>query len=186
MKTTQDDARENLQVKVFNLHQTKGRSNKYVHDAECTIGNKTYRIELKSCDASKNQVSTSREFGIKKINEWKTNHAFIFSKFEKTKVGIKLIKHIYCTPDMLQPFFDKVMKKLDSGVAGRAGLKDWSDAKTILENAGFEATNKIEQTVVRGAKLNDPRISWKNIESWGIVIDSNNPAKHLRMLLEAK
>ena len=47
---TQDDARENLQIKIFGL-QKKSNSNRgssYLPDASITVGGKSYDIELKT------------------------------------------------------------------------------------------------------------------------------------------
>ncbi len=183
-KGAQDDSRENKQIEVFHLSGTGGRSNKYLHDAECVVDKKTYKIELKSCASSKNQVSTSRQFSLKKIEEWKRNDCFIFSRWDDSKESVHFIEHVFCTPAMLEPFFKKVAKKLNAGIAGRAGLGDWERAKQVLlENNLHKEAKKLEGTILIGVALNDPRISWKNIKLWGIQINNSEPDKHLRQLL---
>ena len=183
----QDDSRESKQIEIFKLKSTGGRSNKYIHDAECVSDTKTYKVELKSCAASKNQVSTSRQFSAKKITEWKKNDGFVFSKWDDTKKNVEFIEHVFCTPDMLEPFFENVTRKLNDGIAGRAGLQDWQKAKEVLlKNNLLAEAEKLEGTILIGIALNDPRISWKNIKKWGIPINNSEPDTHLRELLNNK
>tara|TARA_Y100000310_G_C20560834_1_gene752985 strand:- start:264 stop:836 length:573 start_codon:yes stop_codon:yes gene_type:complete len=185
MRTTQDDGRENKQIKLFGLTAAKGRSNKYTSDASWTHNGKKYMVELKSCDAVKGHVSTSREFGIDKIEAWKTNDGFVFSRFEKTERGIKFTKHVHCTHEQLRPFFDKQIEKQNKGTARRgAGLDVWPRIRGMLEECfAPDEVAKIEKTYRRGTKLNDPKISWSKLEEWGTVLDAQDPRKHLRELL---
>ena len=185
MRPTQDDGRENQQIKLFGLAPEKGRSNKYTSDASWTHNGKKYLVELKSCDVTKLKISTSRDFGRHKIEDWKINDGFIFSQFRKTEEHAELTgKHIFCTYEQLRPFFDKQIKKQNEGVADRAGLSEWEGVSAILEeHLTPRQTERIKKTFEWGTKLNDPRMKWLNLEEWGTVLDPRDPRKHLRELL---
>ena len=170
-RTTQDDSRENRQVEIFGLTATKGRSNKYIPDATVEIDNKTYNLELKTSNIEKKAVSTARDFGENKIEAWKENDAFIFSQYEKTDDGFKFIEHWFLTYSDLNPFFDKIKQKINDGHAGRIGLEHYKKARAILESKKFPELEKLDKAVLWGTKLNDPRISWGDIERWGQKIE---------------
>ena len=157
MRTTQDDGRENKQIKLFGLTAAKGRSNKYTSDASVTYNGKKYMLELKSSDVTKGNISTSRDFGRDKIEAWKINDGFIFSQFRKTEEGDELTG---------------------------AGLSEWEGVYDILEEhlTPREAA-RIERTFEWGTKLNDPKMRWSKLKEWGTLLDAQNPRKHLRELL---
>ena len=83
MPQTQDDKREKAQIELFDLVETKGRSNKYLHDATLNLNGRMYRIELKTSDTEKGVVSTSRVVKLEKLEEYE-NLWWIFSKYYKT------------------------------------------------------------------------------------------------------
>ena len=56
MRVTQDDARENDQIRLFGLTPLQGRSNKYIPDATVVVGGIEHLIELKTSDIAKKQV----------------------------------------------------------------------------------------------------------------------------------
>ena len=60
IRTTQDDARENEQIRLFGLTPLQGRSNKYIPDATLGRMESSTKIELKTSDIVKKQVSTAR------------------------------------------------------------------------------------------------------------------------------
>ena len=185
MRTTQDDGRENKQIKLFGLTAAKGRSNKYTSDASVTYNGKKYMLELKSSDVTKGNISTSRDFGRDKIEAWKINDGFIFSQFRKTEEGDELTgEHVFCTHEQLRPFYDKQIEKQNEGVADRAGLSEWEGVYDILEEhlTPREAA-RIERTFEWGTKLNDPKMRWSKLKEWGTLLDAQNPRKHLRELL---
>ncbi len=184
MRVTQDDGREVRQIKLFKLKAGKGRSNRYTSDATKTINGKTYVLELKSCDVAKGQISTSREFGEEKIKDWETNDGFLFSQFKKTKDGFEFVRHVFCTPEQLRPFFDKQIEKQKAGVADRAGLDEWVEVGELLvETVGREKAERLEKTFKRGTRLNDPRLSWKKVEKWGTLLSADDPHGHLKKIL---
>ena len=189
MRTTQDDSRENEQIKIFKLTPYKGRSNKYTPDAYVKIKGKKYDIELKTRDIKKSGVSTSREFSIQKIEEWKKNDAFIFSSYEKLPNGFIFHQHVFCTAKQLKPFFDKQEKKQNEGHAGRVGLKKYNEEyRHLLVKGGLDkpTLEKFDKTILQGTKLNDPKISWKDIINWGTMMDNKRLDAHLRELLVGK
>ena len=186
-RPTQDDSRENKQIEIFNLIPGPGRSNKYVEDATVEIKNKTYKIELKTSDAARRKISTSRDFGQNKIDSWKTVDAFIFSLFNKTDGGFEFVEHYFLKPINLEPFFEHVVDKINKGVGGRAGLALWKDeVKPILKSSNLPKStiDAMEITVTWGTKLNDPRINWDKLKEWGgVKMDNNRLSEHLRELL---
>jgi hypothetical protein len=183
--TTQDDVREQLQLESFGLRPYgKGRSNKYVPDA--TLDGFDVRIELKSSDVTKGKISTCREFGLKKLEQYR-QVVFIFSQYQKSKTGVKLLKHVFCTPDQLEPFFEKVESNIrkPSPRSIFGGLDEWDTAKAYLECSGFTGDIKrLANTFERGTRQNDPRLKWADAEAWGTVIDNDRLQDHLRELLE--
>ncbi len=186
MRTTQDDSRENEQIKIFKLMPYKGRSNKYTPDAYLQIKAKKYDIELKTRDIKKSGISTSREFSFQKIEEWKKNDGFIFSSYEKLPNGFIFHQHIFCTPEQLKPFFDKQEEKQNEGHAGRIGWKTYNEKirPLLVKDENVEPLlEQIDKTILQGTKLNDPKISWKDIMNWGTVLDNKRLAAHLRELL---
>ena len=185
-RVTQDDIRERLALKAFDLIPTQGRSNKYLPDA--TVEGYVTPIELKSSDVEKGKISTSRSFGLKKVEEWQKN-AFIFSQYQKIEKGVKLIKHVYCSATNMQPFFDSVEEKIrrPSEKSMFAGLDQWEEVAEHLQKTGYPGDiNKLSNTFERGTRLNDPRIKWADVEEWGIVLDNERLPEHLREILSEK
>ena len=183
-RSTQDDIREQLQLESFGLTPIgKGRSNKYVPDA--TADGFDVQIELKSSDIEKGLISTCREFGLKKLSEYK-KVVFIFSQYQKLNGRTQLLKHVFCTPEQLSPFFNKVESRIrnPSSRCKFGGLDEWETVKVHLLKSGFDGDiDRIAQTFERGTRQNDPRIKWKDVESWGTVLDKSRLQEHLRELL---
>ncbi len=183
-RSTQDDVREQLQLESFGLTPIgKGRSNKYIPDA--TADGFDVQIELKSSDIEKGLISTCREFGLKKLSEYK-KVVFIFSQYEKAEGKTKLLKHVFCTPQQLSPFFDKVEARIrqPSERCIFGGLNEWEEAKKHLLQSGFCGNmSRLDNTFERGTRQNDPRIKWKDVEQWGTVLDASKPRQHLNELL---
>ncbi len=69
MRPTQDDGRENEQIRVFGLKALKGRSNKYIPDAERIADREIYTFELKTYDNDKQLVTTARNVKMHKRRE---------------------------------------------------------------------------------------------------------------------
>ncbi len=167
---TQDDSRENEQIKIFGL-QRKSKSNrgsKYLPDAAITVGGKTYDIELKT--GSKASFSTARGMSRDKVNDWKKNDFFIFSKYEKDNTGFVFTRHIICQPKHLQFFFDHVIDKVNvSGHAGKVGLDQYNALiRPLLENyLSEELLMKHDKTVKVGSEYNDPKVNVQKIVDHG-------------------
>jgi len=185
-RTTQDDIREQLQLESFGLKPIGiGRSNKYVPDA--TLDGFDVQIELKSSDVAKGQISTCREFGLKKLEQYR-QVVFIFSQYQKSKTGVKLLKHVFCTPDQLEPFFKKVENNIHrpSPRSIFGGLDEWKSIKEHLIQTGFCSDtdiNRLSATFERGTRQNDPKIAWHEVETWGTVLDNKRLQEHLKEML---
>jgi hypothetical protein len=176
MRSTQDDSRENKQMEIFGIIPDPiGRSNRYKPDGWIIINEQKHFIECKSCDSSKNQVSTARDFGLKKINDWSENSAFIFSKFDKTSDGFEFTDHIICTWDDLELFFSKIKKKVTTGHAGRIGIEKYEPMRKLLieNNLPIEDIEELDLSVEHSTKQNDPKISWKFLEEVGTLVDKD-------------
>ena len=159
----QDDSRENEQISIFGLNR-KSKSNRgseYMPDAFIEVDGITYNFELKT--GSKTSFSTARGMCREKTNEWKKkNNFFLFSKYKKTKQGFAFTRHIICTHDNLQWWFDKVIDWVDvSGHAGKIGLDEYKTKvrpliETILPESFME---QFDKTVRVGTQYNDPKIN---------------------------
>jgi len=187
-RVTQDDSRENKQIKIFGLNRLgSGRSNKYLPDVWIVVNGKKYSLELKSCDKRKGQISTSRDFGIDKVEQWRKNDGFLFGLWEMKDGEEEFLEHVFCTYEQLQPFFQKQIEKQRKGVADRAGLSEWAEAHNVLsEELSYEQLGRLERTFRKGTKLNDPRMSWKNVKKWGTTLNSSDLTGHLGKLLKEK
>ena len=189
IRTTQDDARENKQIEIFQLQAYHGRSNKYIPDAWFQAEGTRHDVEFKSTVEGRSQVSTCRGFGYGKIEEWKKVSGFIFSQYRQTDTdeGFLFLRHIFCSPQDLEPWFDDVRRRLWEGQSkGYSGYEIWEKVKRVLleqKTLTDLEMQKLEKSVQRGTKLNDPRISWTQLEKWGTLIDSTRPADHLRELI---
>ena len=187
IRTTQDDSRENEQIRIFKLQPYKGRSNKYIPDAYVNIDDNKYDLELKTRDIKKSGVSTSRDFGKEKIEQWKKNDGFVFSSYEKKKTGFVFHEHVFCTAGQLKPFFDKQEKKQQDGHAGRIGRQKYNEIirPLLLKNEDAKKLiEKLDKTINQGTKINDPKISWKDIKKWGTILDNDRLPEHLLELLK--
>ncbi len=184
----QDDTRENKQIEIFGLKR-KSKSNRgsvYLPDATITVAQKTYDIELKT--GSKKSFSTARGMSRDKIEDWKKNDFFIFSKYEKDKtnsLGFKFTKHIICKPEHLQFFFDFVIDKVNvSGHAGKVGLDEYHGIiRPLLEgNVPSEMLKRADKTAKVGTEYNDPKINIQKIVNHGGLELSKNECLKLQVL----
>ena len=180
-RTTQDDARENMQVAMFDLEATAGRSNRYIPDAYINIGNQQCPIELKTCDVARKQVSTARNVTLAKIAEWE-GVWWVFSSYRKTEDGVQLVDHYLGNRAMLQDWFDKQKNKILNGTKTYAGLQSWHRAKDLLaEHMPPEELTRLSASFERrGVGLNDPKISWKYVEANCVKLDNKNLSVSLR------
>ena len=93
IRTTQDDARENAQIELFELTPLQGRSNKYIPDATLIVDGIEHMVELKTSDVVKKQVSTARNVTLPKLDEYRKVH-WIFSQYQKTEDGFEFTGEI--------------------------------------------------------------------------------------------
>ena len=187
MRTTQDDIRENKQIKLFNLKALAGRSNKYIPDGTLMIHNRTVSIELKTSDVKRKQVSTARNVTLKKLDEYEKVW-WIFSQYEKTSKGQVLTgEHYICHGSDLKPWLDKQRTKLLEGTKTYAGLNIINNMKKLCESEiSKEDLLRVDNLFNKRAGLNDPKIGWKTVIELGTKIDSNNPSKHVRDIISQR
>ena len=184
----QDDSAENNQIDIFDLKAGPGRSNRYVPDGFVKIGSKVFSIELKSTSKSRSSFSTSSRMGKMKIEAWQGEGGFDYMIFSIFDEDGNFVEHRICDHDDLQPFYDKVNKKQQEGHAGRAGMDSWYRARKILETNGWnkKELDALEKQNLFGSRINDPGISWAEAKEWGTKLNCENPAQHLRKILEGK
>jgi hypothetical protein len=175
----QDDLRENMQIELFDLNPYSGRSNKYIPDAwYLDESGVKYDIELKSTTTTRNKFSTSRDFGYNKIESWKgISGGFVFSVYDMTNNDeINFTQHIYCSVSQMMPWFLKIKEKIDMSCSA------WNRVKNEI-NCTSEEFEQMDRLMMKGASLNDPSISTKDLIRWGELIDHRRPAEHLRELV---
>ena len=183
-RTRQDDSMENKQLDLFEMTAGPGRSNKYVPDGTIVIDNKEYRGELKSTSVSRGSFSTSSRMGINKVEAWKEGFDFsVFSTFNEDGV---FIDHYVLFQRDLEPFYKKVIEKQNQGHAGRAGMSSWRRACQQLREIGWEneELDKLTKQNLFGSRINDPGISIRDVQKWGIRLDNDCPAEHLKQLIK--
>tara|TARA_R100001480_G_scaffold150204_1_gene150606 strand:+ start:155 stop:787 length:633 start_codon:yes stop_codon:yes gene_type:complete len=188
MPQTQDDKREKAQIELFDLLETKGRSNKYLHDATLNLNGRVYHIELKTSDTEKGVVSTSRVVNLEKLEEYE-NLWWIFSKYYKNDQvsrGFDFTgEHYVLHGSALKPWLEKQRSRIQKGSTIYAGLDDWYHLKNNVQE-GFpqDVLNRLEYSFKKyGASLNDPRINWSDVVKYGRKIDPERPVHHLREIL---
>ena len=182
MRTTQDDGRENEQIRVFGLKALKGRSNKYIPDAELVTDRDVYTFELKTYDCDKQLISTARNVTMHKISEWRKVN-WLFSEYCKTNDGFYLTgEHYLCSPEDMEPWFQEQEKKILEGTDFYGGLEDWCELKSLAQDKGFCDMKllRIENTLTKRAGLNDPRIPTSRIKK-----NKLNPENPQESLLDA-
>jgi len=184
IRTTQDDARENAQIDLFELSPLQGRSNKYIPDATVEIEGVKHEIELKTSDIVKKQVSTARNVTLSKLDEYRSVH-WVFSQYQKTEEGFKFTgEHYYVHGEQLGPWLKKQKEKLLWGTKTYAGLEHWKQVKEVCQDKIDEAILiKLDNVLRKRGGLNDPKIGWTTIEEFGTKIDMLRPAEHLRELI---
>jgi hypothetical protein len=182
VRTTQDDARENKQIKKFDLIAKKGRSNKYEPDAILSIDNVEFEVELKTSDIVKKQVSTARGVTINKINSWRNVPIWIFSQYEKPN---NLTNEDYILfADQMEEFYKKLEAKIYNGSKKLIGLNEWQEARKLLVQGKINKglLKKLDHAMNhKGAALNDPKITWKYVVENGFKIES---ASDLRSIVK--
>jgi len=174
MRTTQDDARENQQIALFDLLPRMGRSNKYTPDADLLCEGVIYEVELKTSDIVRKSISTARGVTFDKISEWRKVPVWIFSQYEKpnTLTG----EHFVLFPEQMEEYYKKLEDKIRKGSDKLAGLDDWDEAMEILKNSTFDKAklDKLDYAFNhKGCALNDPKIPWKYAMENGTRVTSS-------------
>ena len=184
-RTTQDDARENAQIKLFGLTPLQGRSNKYIPDATVIIEGIEHQIELKTSDMFKKQVSTARNVTLPKLDEYRKVH-WIFSQYRKTEEGFEFTgEHYYAHGTQLEPWLERQKEKLLWGTKTYAGLEHWEQVKEVCRDKIDETIlEKLNNVLHKRAGLNDPKIGWKTVEKICVKLDTTAPHKHLISLIK--
>jgi len=152
----------------------KERSQTNLHDATLD----KFTIELKSVDISKKypKVSTGRGFGLTKIKHWYNLDAFIFTVHDEGKV----LQHRLITKKKMQKHIDKIKKMLEQGSLRGDGMYLGNGelnkifralAESYLSDRMIERT---ENTLLRGAKLNDPRWIWCHLLPDSLTVSSSD------------
>ena len=182
MRTTQDDARENQQIEIFDLKARLGRSNKYTPDADLICDSLTCAVELKTSDVVRKAVSTARGVTIKKIDEWRKVPIWIFSQYEKPNrlTG----EHYVLFVEQMEPVYKRLEEKIQKGSKTLAGLDDWKQARKILTAGKLNKSvlNKLDYAINHKAvALNDPKISWGYVVKNGTKIKT---AEELRKIVK--
>ncbi len=184
IRVTQDDARENAQIELFELKQLQGRSNKYIPDATIIVDGIKHEIELKTSDVDKKQVSTARNVTLPKLDEYRKVH-WVFSQYQKTEDGFDFTgEHYYAHGTQLEPWLAKQKEKLLGGTKTYAGLRHWEQVREVCRGQVDEAIlTKLGNVLHKRAGLNDPKIMWSAVEKLGTKIDMLRPTQHLRELI---
>jgi hypothetical protein len=185
IRPTQDDARENAQIKLFQLKPTGGRSNKYIPDATIEVEGILYEVELKTSDIAKRQVSTSRNVTLDKLEIYKELW-WVFSQYQKTQEGFELTgDHYLAHGQDLEPWLEKQAHKIYHGTKTYGGLEHWNQCKLLLEGkVSPEVMTKLDNSFnKKGYGLNNPKISWKDVQAYGTKLDASRLADHARELI---
>ena len=185
--TRQDNKFEARQCAVFGLKHIDRRGNAYIPDALCLMrlqdSWKIMRGELKACYESGGSFSTSSRMGIDKLFAW--NQGFDWAVFSVFNAEGEIIESYFLSHQLLEPFYKIVRDKQNKGHAGRAGLTSWVAARKVLEQQEFDPKiiEKLEKQNRFGSRINDPRISIKEIKEWGIKIEADKNSQHLKKLI---
>ncbi len=187
IRTTQDDARENKQIEIFELTPLQGRSNKYIPDATVIVNGVEHQVELKTSDIAKKQVSTARNVTLPKLDEYRKVH-WVFSQYQKTEDGFELTgEHYYAHGTQLEPWLIKQKEKLMWGTKTYAGLGHWEQVVEVCRGQVDEAIlTKLGNVLHKRAGLNDPKIGWAKVKEMCVKIDGAHPARHLRELISER
>ena len=118
-----------------------------------------------------------------KVETWKEGFEFsVFSIFDSNE---NFLEHYVLFQKDLEPFYAKVIKKQNEGHAGRAGMNCWNRACQVLRELGWDnkELDKLTKQNLFGSRINDPGISVADVKQWGIRLDNQRPAEHLRELI---
>ena len=193
--SSQDDKREIEQKQLFKVSDhpdsTNGRGNRYIPDGVRIVNGKSYNIEFKTKPefrlqkgkiVKKTGVSTARNFGQKKVQDWECVDAFVFSEYKGTDFKGSWKEHIVLSFDQLKPILEKIVlkpffegRKPSKRSPGYYGMSEFTNnVLPLLQEARFsqEDISRVLHTVEAGTSLNDPKISWKDIKAAGTIINN--------------
>lgn len=186
MRATQDDARENEQIRIFELEPLQGRSNKYIPDATIKVGGQEHKIELKTSNVVNQDVSTSSRVTLSKIEEWQEVW-WVFSQYQNTPAGFEFTgEHYVANAQNLEPFFEEQRKKITNGTKTYGGLSDWETCKKLLseQQVSPDMLKRLNNSFhKRGCALNDPKIRWNKVKKMATRLDSSRLASHLKEII---
>lgn len=145
-KTVQDDAREEMIVKMCGLVKTDSR------DGIDAFDELHHPYEIKST-TKRAGVSTARDVGLHTVERWRKQY-WVFAIGENLKSGFEIRELFVAHPDHLEPFFQKVIDRfIESTLSSMHTI-------TFARQMGWDADdcNKAWKNMKKGARLNDPNI----------------------------
>jgi len=189
---SQDDIRENAQKEFFGVsdYSATGRSSGYIPDGIKEINGNVFVIEFKTKpqygmskgkQIRKTGVSTARQFGRKKVEDWREQvDVFVFSEFEGVDFNGDFTEHVALSFADLEPILEnKVLKPYNEGrqpskrSAGYYGMAEYEkNILPLLSNFSPEDVKRITHTFEVGTSLNDPHFSWKDLVAHGTMIEN--------------
>ena len=185
---SQDDVREKAQKELFGIsdYSETGRSDVYTPDGKKSIGGNEFTIELKTkpeCSGTgkkKYGFSTARNFGNKKVEDWRKVNVFIFSEFAGADFNGIFTRHIAISYDDLFPILEKkVLKPYREGRQprwnsdGYYGMEEFEkNILPLLGNLSPEDVKRVTHTIEVGTSLNDPKFTWNELSARGTMIES--------------
>lgn len=168
-KTVQDDEREIQLCELLQLKHMEGRAG---HDAEDEFGNK---YELKSTTMT--GFGTARDVSLEMINNWRQRY-WICAKGTNLVSGFEIEELYFLSPRMLEGWFSQ----MEARFAPDEGLRK----KILSAQAGKLSRleeERLDYLIKRGMTYNNPHIGMNYVRKNGILINSDNPASHLRKLV---
>lgn len=154
----QDNKRELDQCARFGLESLPGRLGADAIDAH---GN---RFELKTTSKKSGGVSTARDLGPKKLDEWR-GYYWLISRGSNRSDGFQASRHFFLAPQHMEGWY----AKLDAGFNADIALGE--RVKALVGDALAEKEKeRLARLLHRGMLLNDPTIPWSYIEQNGVEL----------------
>ena len=171
MQTVQDASREiQMRLRFGLLESGQGRMGA---DA---IDEKGNQFELKS--ATREGVTTGRDLGIHTIQRYRTRYWIICRGSNRQRAGFVIDECRFLSPNMLEGWFQQIEARLKPDL-------DLLERVLGAMRTGQFANSEIDRLsylVQRGYTLNNPKIPWRYIETYGVRIEGD-PKAHVRRLV---
>jgi hypothetical protein len=165
LEFSQDNDREFGQIALFGLTAHPGRLG---HDATCSRG---FKYELKTTTKTSGGISTARDLGPHKIDEWR-GYYWIVTRGKKVKgQPFRGLRHFFLAPQHMEGWYGKLEAGFNADKALAEKVKLLSAGGLSEQEAARHA-----RMLHRGMLLNDPTIPWGYIEKNGIEIVANHAA----------